>query len=1177
MKLKSLELYGFKSFAEKSKLVFEKDVAAIVGPNGSGKSNISDAVRWVLGEQSAKSLRGNNMQDVIFSGTDTKNQMNMASVSLTLDNRDKALNLDFDEVNITRKVFRTGESEYLLNKSSVRLKDIKELFLDTGIGKDGYSIIGQGRIDDILSSKSEDRRYIFEEASGISKFKYKKNEAEKKLAKNEESLTKIKSELKVKEQEVAILETQANNAKEGVKLTNELEKLELSLLQSNLEKIKADIIKLNAEKELAEVELREKNSRLSYLNESIQPFEDNIDNLKSEIESIRNEAIRKDRLVAKAQSDKDLLEEKIRFLEADIKRIEGEIAARDESFKANEKKLIEAKNTLKENRTERDLLDKKIMDNSAGNKSLKENKVILEKDISNIGAEVKTISDRLASLNIDRHTKENIGKVNDIKKAEYSLSLQESIKGLKEYKNTLSSKEKKLDEVNGQIEKNSENIIQLVDEREKFQTDIKATNEDISVLNNEYYKIKSERDIMMSLYKSYEGYYKPIQNLLKARDVDEHVASRIFGVMADLIEVDKEYKQAVDVTLGPALQNIVVEDEEDGKYLINYIKKNNLGRITFLPISKIKGNRYDIKHPLVIDTLNNLIKYDPKISGIIDHFLSRTALVNNMEDAVKVSKDISGVRIVTIDGDIINSWGSMVGGNFYKKESNSLLNRKAQIDQLDKELKAVIKKGKGLRDLLNSKEASYNEIINKLSSLDLNNSSLSNEKNNILTDIKECKVKIDFENKTIEDINKAIRELNSESMEVDFSSIEELEGKLLSREKDLEEKNILLKDVSDKLIEAEKAHIKFETQYEVLVRDISNLENQIELISQDNDDILSLNRKEVDKKLSLQNQVVDYRAQLDKIEPILKDAGLDSKADETKLNELITKLNVAEDSIKKDRFEQDKLREEVNNLDKVIFQLNLKLSSTEEKEGELIAIHSENYDIAEDVILKKLQNLDPVKTTRKEILLVKNKLSQIGFFNFASIEQYNIELENLEFLRNQYEDLVKSKEDIEKLIKKLEMDMTRLFKESFDKINIKFGEVFKILFDGGDAQLILEGDDVLTADIDIIAKPPGKKLKNLGLLSGGEKALTAVALLFAIFEINPAPFCILDEIDAALDEANIKRYLYYLRGMTDRTQFIIITHRKVTMEMADILYGVTMEDKGVSKLITLELDDYKEI
>ena len=1176
MRLKNVEIYGFKSFAEKSKLLFEKDVCAIVGPNGSGKSNISDAIRWVLGEQSAKSLRGSNMQDIIFSGTETKKQMNMAQVSMTLDNKDKALDIEFDEVNVTRKVYRTGESEYLLNNSQVRLKDIKELFLDTGIGKDGYSIIGQGRIDDILSGRSEDRRYIFEEASGIAKFKYKKTEAERKLVKNEDSLSEIKSELKIKEQEVALLETQANNAKEGMKLTSALEKMELSMLQQNLDKLDNDIVKYNSDKEYLTSDLNEKNKRLYFLNEKILPVTKEIDELKIKLEDLKTSAIEKDKNIVNYKAEIKLLEEKIKYSENDLSRIDADIKNRYEKIEANNTKVKEQELKYQNLIDEKEKLNDKISSQIDEKDKVFDDKVKLDNDIKLLENKTSSLRDNISKLNIDKSTKENLDRSNIIKLEEYKANLTISYKDLDRHNNELKIKEEALSDIETKLVHQAKVLEEMLEYRSNLQNDIKVKKDKLQKLNNEYLQLKSQRDVLYSVYSSYEGFYKPIQNLLKIRDKNSEVKEKIVGVLADLIEVDKKYRQAVDVTLSGSLQNIVVSDENDAKYLIELIKRQNIGRITFLPISKINGNSVNVSHPLVIDTLNNLISYDENIKGIVDHFLGRTVLVEDMNSAIQVSRDLKGLRIVTLEGEIINSWGSMVGGNLYKKETHSLLNRKKEISKLDESIKSISITGQKQAEELKKTEARFETLINDLNDIDNKNNSLSRDKSNLISDIKELKVKIDFNAKSTNEFEQLITKMNLELETIDFTNIDKLEKELIEENKLLEQKKNESNLISETLINFEKDEIKNKSLLEVLIRDINFVKDNIEETKLEIENLQALIKtgnlaiKEVEKEVSLsQTKLKHLNDKLSYSENMQI-----TEADD--IISLTNRIKSSEEDIFKDSKELDELREFVNDTDKKLFQINLKLENESEKRKELISNFIETYDLTENDLDVKLRNLEPIKVTRKEILEVRNKLNQIGFFNYATIDQFAVENENLIFIKKQYEDLVETREDIIKMIKKLEHDMVVLFKESFKKINDKFSEVFSILFDGGQAQLILDSDDVLTAGIEIIAKPPGKKLKNLGLLSGGEKALTAVALLFAIFEINPAPFCILDEIDAALDEANIKRYINYLKSMTDKTQFVIITHRKITMEMADILYGVTMEEKGISKVITLALDNYKE-
>lgn len=1175
MKLKSVELYGFKSFAGKSKLVFEKDISAIVGPNGSGKSNISDAIRWVLGEQSAKSLRGDNMHDVIFSGTEERKQMNMASVSLTLDNRDKALPLEFDDVNVTRKVYRTGESEYLLNNSTVRLKDIRELFLDTGIGKDGYSIIGQGRIDEILSSKSEDRRVIFEEASGIAKYKYKKIESERKLAKTEESLVGLRNELKLKEQEVALLETQANNAREGVKLTAALEKMELSMLKVSLDKIKQDEVKLVADKNFFQAQLDDNKIRSTKISERIDPINSQIDKLSHDLEEAKEDSIKRDKLIASSKSEISLLEEKTKHLSKDIERITEEEKNRSEKININAEKIEAFSIKLKEKKKQREELDKKLHNSGKTLAQQTEDLDKLDSQLQEERSNLSRLKEEHSRLSVLINTKEKLDETNLLKKEEYLTSRKIIEKDLEDHKSSLKEKDKLLEEIDKKIELNSNTMMDLLDQRTMLQESIAQKGKSLQTAKDDYVRQKSQRDILYSVYKSYEGYYKPIQNLLKARDRDQEISKRIFGVLADLIEVDKEYKQAVDVTLGGSLQNIVVEDEIDAKFLIEYIKKNRLGRITFLPISRINGKEYGFKHDLVIDSLSNLVKYDFKIKGIVNHFLSRTLLVKNMDDAIVVSNDLKGFRIVTLDGDIINSWGSMVGGNFNKREENSLLNRQKEIKQLEQDLKDIEKKGKQLAEEFETENDKLSKLLSDLNNLDLDNNKLTTNRSNILSDKKELLVKIDFNKKSVEDFGLQIQLMDKELRKETIESTDDLEKSISEKENLVQKLEEKVKSLNQEIIDLDKLNIKDQADFEVSIRDIRVLEDDIEELYMENDNFTNLNKlaKESlsnfkDTKESSQKRIEKLKDNIKEYEDILED-------NEGQLLAMAKNLEEMKAKAQNDNLELAKLKDSISELDKNVFQADLKLENSQIKIEELIQNHCDSYDIEKEELEEKLTSFEPVKATRKEILEIKNRLSKIGFFNFASIEEYNIQAEALDFMRKQFEDLIDTKEDILQMIKKLETDMVRIFKSSFKKINDNFTKVFQILFDGGEAGLLLDGEDVLTAGIEIVAKPPGKKLKNIGLLSGGEKALTAVALLFSIFEINPAPFCVLDEIDAALDEANIKRYLHYLRRLTDKTQFIIITHRKVTMEMAEILYGVTMEEKGISKVITLELDDYK--
>ncbi|MFL8887326.1 chromosome segregation protein SMC [Helcococcus kunzii] len=1174
MKLKHIELYGFKSFADKTKLQFDKDISAVVGPNGSGKSNIADAIKWVLGEQSAKSLRGTSMQDVIFSGSDSKKQMNMAQVSIVLDNSDKSLPIAFDEVNVTRRVFRTGDSEYLINKSPVRLKEIRELLLDTGIGKDGYSMIGQGRIDEILSGRNEDRREIFEEATGVSKNKYKKTESEKKLVKNEENLEKLNNELKVKQQEYNILKKQSENAKEGIKLTSRLEMLELNILQKAINKSSADLKNDKSKLEYINGELKEDREKFEVLNSKLKPINEEIEKKELKIEQLNSDKQSNLNKINSITNDINILNEKLKFYNSDIDRLKN-------SIEVNNKKIISLKNNIenKEKEIEKLIVKEKELKNSLSDlKKLNEEKnseyEISFKNANELNQKIKQLKDKLTNLQINKNTKERIDNSNiELKKGYLNeISILEDL---------VSDKTKRLDDFNEELLKhekeladNASKITELIEQRETNKEKTTDLDQKIVLYRNELLRVESRRDILEKQYKSYDGFYKSVQNLLKIADKDENISKKIVGVLAELIEIDEKYKQALDLALGSSLQNIVINNEIDGKYLINFIKNKNIGRITFLPINKIHGSKNNINHPKAIDTLNNLVKNDPKLDGIIDHFLSRTILVENIEDAIVVSNDIKGYRVITLDGEIINSWGSMVGGNTFKKESNSLLNRKKELDNLNDDINAIEKNIGILEKKHQVFKQEFDDTIYKLQNIDNKNNEIISKTNQIKSSIHEIEIEKSFNLKRMKEFDDLIKKIDSELISEDFSDISSLSNELSNLEKDYD---LLTKEnekLKENIIDTERVIIKNQSEYDVIVRDLSisetdldNLKIEIEAVSD------SISNEEKILKLTEQNNV-DSKNKIEELKVNKEKLSEEYDNNSKNYEKLFDEVKELKETIIKDNKTISNLTDSINSNEKEKYKLELKIENSEQKVVELKSDYIETYSITETELEEKLSRLDYTEASKKEVLDIKKRLSEIGYFNYESIEQFNLIAEELEFMKNQYEDLIVSRNDIIDMIKSIEKDIIEKFSSSFDMINSRFNEIFTILFNGGEAQLKLDSDDILTAGIEISARPPGKKLKNLALLSGGERALTAVALLFAIFEINPAPFCVLDEIDAALDEANIKRYITYLKTLTKHTQFIIITHRKPTMEMAERLYGVTMEEQGISKVITLAIDGY---
>ena len=1174
MKLKHVELYGFKSFADKTKLTFNKDISAVVGPNGSGKSNIADAIKWVLGEQSAKSLRGSNMQDVIFLGTENKKQMNMAQVSLILDNSDKTLPLPFEEVNVTRRVYRTGESEYLINKSPQRLKDIKELFLDTGVGKDGYSLIGQGRIDEILNGKPEQRREIFEEASGIAKNKFKKTEAERRLVKNEENLEKLNAEIKIKQQESDILEVQSNNAKEGMKLTSRLETLELNLLKKSIIKLDSDNKNDESKLKYIDEEINDISARLNKISTRLNPVQEEIKSKEEKYEALRELSIDSDKKLQRIDSEISLLKEKSKFYDIDITRLENDLQnKKDRVIKYN--KDIDIKNKDVENYTKQkeNLIDS--IEKLTKEKEEYERKLVnSSEERYKLESEINELKLNISNLQVDKNTKQQLDLSNEKLKDSYIAEINNLSKVLSDKKNKRIQYQEDIDKINSKIESNTKKIESLLIERQAKSEKINEISEQINSANNSKLSLDSERNILFRQYKSYDGYYKSVQELLKISDRNTDIKNKIVGVLADLISIDDEYANALDVALGSNLQNIVINNEEDGKYLINFIKNNNIGRITFLPISKISGKKQDISHPLAIDTLNNLVKFDKKIENIINFYLSKTIIVKDMNDAIKVSNDTNGYRVITLDGEIINSWGSMVGGKTFKKEQNILVNRKKEIDKLDTKIKKLSEKLISLNDIKTEEISALDDLIYDLQNIDDKNKEELQNISNIKNNIRELEIELEFNDKRLEEYRLLLDNVTSELMEIDFSSIDDLIKELDNKQNKFEEINISINEINEQILSIDKELIKINTNLDVLKRDLEIEYNNIENLKIDID---NTNKSiEIDKTtLELtKNENKKSIERISELEKSSKDISSSTTEDRESIVNLSTQIKELKSKIENDRLEVEKLRDSLSENEKEKFKIELRVENQIQKVEDLKTDYIETYSLDENILNEKLERVEIVDASRKEVNDIKTRLSKIGYFNFETIEQFNLISEQLDFMKQQYQDLVKSRDDIIKMIKSIEKDMKENFIDSFEKIRVKFNEIYGIFFDGRKADLKLDSEDILTAGIDIIATPKGKKLKSIALLSGGEKAMTAVALLFAIFEINPAPFCVLDEIDAALDEANIKRYITYLKSLVDKTQFIIITHRKATMEMAEILYGVTMEQDGISKIVTLALDNY---
>lgn len=1173
IRLESVELKGFKSFANRTKIKFDNQITAVVGPNGSGKSNIADAIKWVLGEQSVKSLRGKKMDDVIFQGADDKKPMNMAEVNLSFNNKDRALSSDYDLVKISRRIFRNGDNEYRLNGKRVRLKDIKELFLDTGIGKEGYSVIGQGRIDEILNSSNQERRNIFEEASGIATHKYRREESLKKLSKVDEDLEIIQREWDYKNKDKNKLEIEAKNFEKYTEIESLLnEKAYLfyankskSLNEKNkdlIEQIK--ILKNNQE---------EKTREFDKINESLLPIAENIRDLENKYKNLSQRILDDEKNIDKYTNKINLDRQKLSYNKKDLERNNNDFKSYDEKFKNYELSLKNQKAKLENTKNVIKNLEEK-------NRKLSEKKdksiallSSIQKEIERLKKEGDDLNKLIYDYDIDQKTRtilekqrfENNKIINE-KIQELNSDLSNISKDLNELEKEKENLSKDIEEKNTNLEKIKEKILNEINKKDDLE---KAINQNKLSCKEEISNYK----IQKSLMERNEGYFYSVSDFLK-KTKNTEIEKLYINTLANLITVKSGYEEIIENLIGQGLQNIVTWSKKDTREIINFVNKNKLGRITFLPLDSIKQNKKArVEEKEVIAMAYDLVSYDSKLENIINHFLSNTVVVKNIDDAVSLSNKIKGYRIISLNLDLINTWGSMVAGvNKARKSNINILNRNKKIN----EIKSRINK---LRNERNDLLENYNSLNIKLEE----NQRLRQIKedelvkaNENLIDIRSIFDKKNYQKQSlIQRIDELKESLNESKEEENFKDIEKIKLKLSNVKKEdeiLKEKSIengkLINDLSNEIF-------KNKNTIEINTRDLNILENRI---SEDENSLLNLKQNiEFNQKMkkSLEESLVNLEKEISACENKVIDTKEKVKEDEKNKIKISMEIDEKKNSNHKLLSLSKNIENELNEYSMKIVKFNYKLE----------AISKDLKNLEDEIrpfISKSLEDLkennyeNSSKQIKKEELFnLQKQLTQVGFFDENSKEDFEKAYKEFEFLDKQKIDLEKSKKDIEKMIKKLEEDMKDEFIKNFNIIDEKFQRIFKELFMGGKAKLSLDSNDLLDAGIDISACPPGKSTKNISLLSGGEKSLTAVALLFAIFETNPAPFSLLDEIDAAMDESNIKRYIDYLKSLSDKTQFIMITHRQTTMQLAEKIHGVTIGDGGISKIYSIDFDDEK--
>lgn len=1188
MYLKRIQLQGFKSFSDKTIVEFKDGITGIVGPNGSGKSNISDAIRWALGEQSTKMLRSNKMEDVIFAGSEKRKALGFAEVILVFDNTDGKIPLEYTEVSIKRKVYRSGESEYSINNSICRLKDVRDLFMDTGIGKDGYSIIGQGKIDEILSSKPEERRAIFEEAAGIIKYKTRKEESERKLGRTEENVLRIKDILSELNKRYDYLKVESEKAVEYKDILNELNSMELDLLVRKIKKITTELEKQKIEEQKIRDEKQELEKNIDDLRRNINKNEVELNKIDENIREYDIEYNKSNEELLKNNNEKTILEESKRYSLIENERLNKEI---EESLNKIKNNNDENSSQLEKNKELKEKLQQAKENYNNKEKELKEKIDILDTDEKNIEDEKNNmilfynkITDKKGELaNLENFKKTVLNQSEDIQEElkninEDRKSFEKEIEILKEKEKNEKEIEKKLKEENTILKNRELDLIKIVEDLKK-----KSEENNIAINMN-----RSQYNMNKNMQENYEGYYKSVKALMVNSKRDKNIENNIVGVIADLIEVKEEYTKAIDISLGSNIQNIVTPDENSAKYLINYLKSNNLGRATFLPINIIKGKTFDLKNLNyeeygIIGLGSEIIDFDIKYKDIIENLLGRVVVTKNMDYSIKLAKKLNhSVRIVTLEGDLINPGGSMTGGSIYAKGTN-LLGRKNILKELEDEELSLIKSKESITIRLEEEYKNYNEIKNKLIDLEEN---LKENSLNILKYNNEIQNKLNEYSKTLEKVKKLDTDyeyFNKENLDM-IKKIEIIEIEISKMETDNENLkeniNILVESLKNKKTDRDELSEKITS----LRIEVNTIEEEFKYNEERLKNLIELNK-------NLDNEIIEKQ---DRIK-LNKDEIAEMSIKIENILEILNKIteknkNIQENKIKLQN-NRDEINKELNEFKKEDLELYKKLEDKNQKLNNNQQSITRNNVYYENYIEEirdgfNLEYSDNIKENHPDMpydqlnsIINKNKknIEKLGVVNLGSIEEFDIVKERLEFMNAQVADLERARKDLLKIIKEMNEKMELKFISSFKIIRKNFNEVFKILFNGGKADILIEDEDnILDSGIEIMAQPPGKKFQSLSLLSGGERSLTAVALLFSILEMKPAPFCILDEIDAALDESNIDRYTNYLKRFSDETQFIMITHRKRTMEIADMIYGVTMEDEGVSKTISIELSELEE-
>ena len=1180
MYLKRLELQGFKSFADKTVLELMPGITSVIGPNGSGKSNISDAIRWVLGEQSMKSLRGAKSLDVIFSGTQNRKSLGFAEASLIFDNTDGALPIEYTEVTVTRKIYRSGETGYFINKVPCRLKDVLELFMDTGIGKDGYSIIGQGKIDEILSNKSEDRRHIFEEAAGIVKYRTRKQESEKKLEHTKVNLLRINDILSEIEGNLEPLRIQSDKAKKYLNLREELKSIEIGLFVYNIEKYKNDLEELVKSIDIMQEQCNAEEEKLEKVQALKEELKASIDNITEEIENMSNLGFESQKQIEQLNSDINVANTKISNNNENSERYAKEIE--EQNAKISElKEEIEQKESKKDNlKQNKEKFEKELKEKQAELDKLTKKLSAKELEIEGYKQTVEENTDKKYELQSDINT-QNINYENYEKRQnQIKQEIQATISELDATRLNKEDIAKQFNEIENKKNKAQKSLDEVAKQREDANKKIKSFENNINILSSDMRIKESRLKFLIETEREKEGYIKSVKSLLKDCESIKELGKGMHGVLANIIEVPDELDTAIEMCLGASLQNIVTETEDDAKKLVEHLRKNNLGRASFLPITSVKGKKLDkIKgnEKGVVGIASDLVKYSKKYEQIILNLLGRTVIVDNMDTAIKVAKQNGySFRIVTLEGDLINPSGAITGGSVAKKTVN-ILGRGKEIEKLEKEIKKI----KAKIEKLQEEQKEYEESIEGILEL---SSNLEKELQEVEITYATEKQKVLSINENIEKLEKRLARLREEQTNLDKQEEEAISNKE-KIEEEIEEIISINEELSKVINEFAELNKDDQKYIDDLNFDITNLKISVSSFDESEASIQEIQERINQEIENAKQSIENKKAQIEEIK--VDNENLEKSIQEINIKIEEIKSNVQNSSSKVDELKKERTSKS-EELSKQENEITDKFKIIEDLKGQLVKLDVKKTKLDDDIqaIYDKMweeyeltpnnvgeyQKPENVQTTQRRVNALRKDIKELGSVNVDSIEEYKNLKDRYDFMSEQRLDLENTMSKLRKVISEMTQIMKEQFKEKFKVINKNFGEVFAELFGGGKAELRLEDEDnILDCGIEITVQPPGKKLQNMMLLSGGEKAFTAIALLFAILKINPAPFCVLDEIEAALDDVNVFKYADYLKKFTADTQFLVITHRKGTMEAADTVYGVTMEENGISKLLSMKL------